>query len=477
MAAVSTPGGLYRRDVYLKPVAVVAGVRSTARFGMTTTPPIAQQLEELIGRESVASAVNLSDYAIGPLVPVAAVKPTNADEVAAVMAWAHRTGIAVYPSGGRTLTQLGNTPTRPGIALDLTGMNRLVDFQPADLTVIVEAGATVAQLDAALTQDGKHVPISAPLAERATVGGTLATGISGPVRSAYGLPRDWLIGVSVVGADGSQTKAGGKVVKNVTGYDLNRLYTGSLGTLAVITEATFKLAPAPTEWAVILASFDGADTAASAAQNLEAQYYAPLGLHILTGPAAQRLAPSLAGDALAIAVSGGRPTSMRRRVEDTVGLWSSVAETVHVARGDEADDLIRALTDLPADSKAPPSICVRINAQPSALRNVLDFRGTRLGKLEPPSVVADVGFGGGRLLWWDELTDAEPARVTNGLKGIQSAALSLGGGAIVERCPDAVKATLDVWGEQPSGMEIMRRLKRQFDPQNILNPGRFVGGL
>ena len=444
---------------------------------MTTTLPIARQLEELIGRESVASAVNLSDYAIGPLVPVAAVKPANADEVSAVMAWAHRTGIAVYPSGGRTLTQLGNAPTRPGIALDLSGMNRIVDFQPADLTVIVEAGVTIAQLDSALAQDGKHVPISAPLAERATVGGTLATGISGPVRSAYGLPRDWLIGINVVGADGSQTKAGGKVVKNVTGYDLNRLYTGSLGTLAVITEATFKLAPAPTEWAVILASFDGADTAASAAQDLQAQYYAPLGLHVLAGSAARRLAPSLGGDALGIAILGGRPTSMRRRVEDTVGLWTSVGDKVHVARGDEADDLIRTLTDLPADSAAPPTICVRINAQPSSLRQVLDFRDTPLGNLEPPSVVADVGFGGGRLLWWDELADTEPVQVANGLKAIQSAAASLGGGAIVERCPDTVKAMIDVWGDQPSGMEIMRRLKQQFDPQNILNPGRFVGGL
>ena len=444
---------------------------------MTTTLSVTRQLDELIGRESVASAVNLSDYAIGPLVPVAAVKPANADEVAAVMAWAHRTGIAVYPSGGRTLTQLGNAPTRPGIALDLSGMNRIVDFQPADLTVIVEAGVTIAQLDTALAQDGKHVPISAPLAERATVGGTLATGISGPVRSAYGLPRDWLIGVSVVGADGSQTKAGGKVVKNVTGYDLNRLYTGSLGTLAVITEATFKLAPAPTEWAVILASFDGADTAASAGQSLQAQYYAPLGLHVLTGPAARRLAPSLGSDVLGIAILGGRPTSMRRRVEDTVALWTSVADRVHVARGNEADDLIRTLTDLPADADAPPTICLRINAQPSALPEVLNFRDTPFGNLDPPSVVADVGFGGGRVLWWDELADTEPVQVADGLKAIQSAAASLGGGAIVERCPETVKGMLDVWGDQPSGMDIMRRLKQQFDPQNILNPGRFVGGL
>ena len=435
----------------------------------------ASQLADTIGPDVVVSPASLTNYAIGPFTPTTVVRPSSADEVAEALAWAHRSGVAVYPFGGRTLTQLGNPPTRPGIALDLTGLNRVVDFQPADLTVSVEAGATLAQLNEALAQDGKFVPIAAPLGGRATVGGTLATGISGPMRSAYGLPRDWLIGISVVGADGTQTNAGGRVVKNVTGYDLCRLYTGSLGTLAVITEATFKLAPAPTDWAGIVAAFDGVDAAAIAAQDLQAQYYAPLGLHVLTGEAAQRIAPSM--DVVAFAMHGGRPASMKRRVEDTVGLWAAVADTVHVAREDEANGLIRVLTDLPADSNSPPSICVRINAQPAALREALAFASTPLGNGPPPSVVADVGFGGGRLLWWDDTASADPQEVAAGLRGIQSTAARLGGGAIIERCPDDVKAHLDVWGEQPSGMEIMRRLKRQFDPQNILNPGRFVGGL
>ena len=444
---------------------------------MTTATSITGQLANLVGPHAVASAADLIEYVIDQLVPVAAVKPSNADEVAAVMAWAQRVGVAVYPCGGRTSTQLGNRPARPGIALDLSGLNRLVDFQPADLTVTVEAGVTIEQLDRALAQDGKHVPIAAPMGDRATVGGTLAAGISGPLRAAHGLPRDWLIGVSVVGADGTRTKAGGKVVKNVTGYDLNRLYTGSLGTLAVITEATFKLAPAPTDWAVIFASFDGTDAAASAAQSLQAQYYAPLGLHVLTGGAVKRIAPSMDGNAFAIAISGGRPASMKRRVDDTVGLWSPVADTVHVTRGDDANGLIRTLTDLPAQADSPPSVCVRINAQPSALREVLAFSDLLLCNSMSPSVVADVGFGGGRLLWWDDLADADPVPVATGLQGIQRAAASLGGAAIIERCPDSVKAHIDVWGTQPSGMEIMRRLKRQFDPRSILNPGRFVGGL
>ncbi|MCE2500313.1 MAG: FAD-binding oxidoreductase [Dehalococcoidia bacterium] len=222
---------------------------------MTSSTSAVSRLRDIVGREAAVDPAHLPSYAIDSYLPIAAVQPADADGVSEVLTWAHRFGVAVFPSGGRTFTQLGNPPTRPGIALDLTQLNRVVDFQPADLTVSVEAGVTIAQLDAALAQDGKHVPISAPQAGRATVGGTLATGVSGPLRAAYGLPRDWLIGINVVGADGTPTKAGGKVVKNVTGYDLNRLYTGSLGTLAVITEATFKLAPAPVDWAVVVASF------------------------------------------------------------------------------------------------------------------------------------------------------------------------------------------------------------------------------
>ena len=445
-----------------------------------STSTISAQLSNLVGFDAIVDSAQLPDYAIGPFIPMAAVRPADADGVSTVLAWAHRSGVAVYPSGGRTFAQLGNPPTRPGIALDLTRLNRLVDFQPADLTVSVEAGVTIAQLDAALAQDGKHVPISAPLADRATVGGTLATGVSGPLRAAYGLSRDWLIGINVVGPDGTPTKAGGKVVKNVTGYDLNRLYTGSLGTLAVITEATFKLAPAPGVWAVVVASFPSAVAAARASQDLQAQYYAPLGLQLLTGKAAFHLVPTFAGDGskvVAIAVVGGRPASVKRRVDDTTALWGGVADEIKTVSGPEAVNLVGNLTDLPADPAYPATMCVRVNAPPSALDDLLAFSGWGLVGGSPPAIVADVGFGGGRLMWWDDFGGADPVQVAGALREIQAAAVSLGGDAVLERCPNAVKQYIDAWGSRRSGMAIMRRIKQQFDPENVLNPGRFIGGL
>ncbi|MXZ89901.1 MAG: FAD-binding oxidoreductase [Chloroflexi bacterium] len=439
---------------------------------------ITAQLADVIGADAVADSGRLAEYAIGPFTPVGAVRPADADGVAAVMAWAQRAGIGVYPVGGRTLAQLGNVPTRPGIALDLSGLNRLVDFQPADLTVQAQAGMTIAQLDAELAQDGKHVPLGAPLAQRATIGGTLATGISGPLRTTYGLPRDWLIGVSVVGADGTASKAGGQVVKNVTGYDLNRLYTGSLGTLAVITEATFKLAPAPTEWAAIAAAFSDNDAAIAACRELQAQPYAPQALHLLNPAAARSMGnpdlPSGYGP-VAIAIIGGRPSSVRRRITDTALLWLEAASTLHIA-GAEAVQLTEALADLPFNPSNPPSVCVRVNAPPDALPQLLAMEREELAGATP-AIAGDVGFGGGRLLWWEDFSDADASQIADRLRGIQGAAAQLGGDAIVESCPASVKEHIDVWGPEPSGMAIMRRIKEQFDPNNILNPGRFMGGL
>ena len=382
---------------------------------MTALPDLGRdvsaQLAALIGQNRVVSDSRVTDYSIGPFVPSAVARPSEPEEVSAVLQWAHRNDIAIYPTGGRTLSRLGNTPTRPGIALDMTRMDRMVDFQPADLTVRVQAGMTVSQLDAALSQDGKYVPLAPPLAHRATVGGTLATGISGPMRAAYGLPRDWLIGVSVVGADGTMSKAGGQVVKNVTGYDLNRLYIGSLGTLAVITEATFKITPAPTAWAAIIAGFQNNSEAVAACRNLLSQPFAPQALHILSPAAAHRMQDSNVSSGsgpVAIALIAGRPASVKRRVEDTTSAWRDAATALHIAE-QEAIELAEALADLPVNRADPPSVCVRLNTSPDALEQLLALDERDIGG-EAPGIVADAGFGGGRLMWWGDFSGEDRLR-------------------------------------------------------------------
>lgn len=443
-----------------------------------TQASAAEQLTRLIGPEAVADAEAVNDYAIGAFLPTAVALPSESAQVSEILRWAQSSGVAVYPVGGRTLGKLGNVPTRAGVALDLTGLNKLMDFQSADLTVRMEAGMTVSRLDATLAQDGKIVPLGAPLADRATIGGTLATGISGPLRATYGLPRDWLIGVGVIAADGGATKAGGQVVKNVTGYDLNRLYTGSLGTLGIIVEATFKITPRPTAWAAVIAAFESDAAALAACRNLLDQPIAPQALHVLNPSAARRLGnpdiPAGYGP-VAVATICGRPSSVRRRAQDTAVTWLDAASALHIS-GNEATALCDAIGDMPFEPEGGPSVSVRVNAPPQGIGALLELGNSHaLG--EDTGIIADAGFGGGRVLCWQEIgeDDVEPA--VERIRTIQACAEQLGGDTVVEICPDDVKSRMDVWGPAPSGMAIMRRIKEQFDPNNVLNPGRFIGGL
>ena len=234
-------------------------------------------LAQSLGRDGIVPEERLGDYSVDGVVPRLAVCPTQRHEIAGIVGWAAEEGLAIVPRGGGTQIELGNVPVRYDVALDLSRFNRVVDYQPADLTATVEAGITLAGLQRRLESGGKTLPLEAPLSGSATIGGILATGASGPMRASYGLPRDWLIGISVVGGPGVETKSGGKVVKNVTGYDLGKLYTGSMGTLGIIVDATFKLNPLPQRLQALTAGFPSMASAIEAANGLSGQVYAPPG--------------------------------------------------------------------------------------------------------------------------------------------------------------------------------------------------------
>ena len=465
------------------------------------TEPIAQQLADLLGRDSVLSPAEsdetatpkLEKYAVDGLAPQVVVQPADRESIARLMQWAAARQVAVLPRGGGVMSDLGNRPTRFEVALDLSRYNRVLDYQPADLTVTVEPGVTLQTLSRELARGGKFVPLEAPLSHRATIGGILAANASGPLRHAYGLARDWLIGISVVGADGVETKAGGKVVKNVTGYDLNKLYTGSLGTLGVIVEASFKLAPLMDEWAALVAPFPSMDAAIAAGRSLISQVYAPQGLQVVNRPAARRLnlAADSAAGAYVLAFFAGRPRAVgRRREESARRLGQSGATAIESLDAAAGQALLRQVTDLGWSDDTIPALGMRVNLPPTAVGQLVAAitgeSGADLG------LVADVGFGVAHLLRWPETFDqtttagnGEPAgdaviagRLSE-IERVQSVARSLGGTVVVEHCAPAVKARIDVWGgaATEAELEIMRRIKQNFDPLGLLNPGRFMGRL
>src|SRR5438270_5712299 len=187
----------------------------------------------------------LHRFAIDGIEPDVAVEPASAEQLQRVLTEAHEASITVVPFGGGTHMALGNLAESYDAALSIRRLDRVVEYEPADLTVTVEAGVRLVDLQAKLAEHGQFLPLDPPGGDAASVGGVLAANAWGPLRHAVGTARDWLLGISIVHADGTLTKGGGRVVKNVAGYDMPKLYIGSLGTLGVIAGATFKVAPLP----------------------------------------------------------------------------------------------------------------------------------------------------------------------------------------------------------------------------------------
>ncbi|HEU0168162.1 MAG TPA: FAD-binding oxidoreductase, partial [Chloroflexota bacterium] len=258
----------------------------------------------------VAPESELSWYSVDGLAPSVAAYPSSTAEAAAVVREAADNGWAVLPRGGGTQLDLGAPPRAFDVALCLANLNRVVEYEPADLVVTVEAGIRLGELQRILGEHGQFLALDPPLAEKATIGGILAANASGPQRVRYGTARDLLLGIKVVTADGRVTKSGGRVVKNVTGYDMGKLYTGSLGTLGLIAEASFKLAPLPQREATVLASFADVPSAYTAARTLYKSAL-PLRACELLSPAAH------SGDGCTLAVwLGGGEASVERQVRD-----------------------------------------------------------------------------------------------------------------------------------------------------------------
>ena len=369
------------------------------------------------------------------LTPRAVIRPESREAVAEVLAWANAEGLKVSPRGGGTQTGLGNAAPGLDIVLDLTRLDRVLDYEPADLTATVEAGITLQALQGQLVQGGKMAGLEAPLRDRATIGGIISVNSSGSLRRSYGLPRDSLIGIAVVGADGTETRAGGRVVKNVTGYDLNKLYAGSLGSLGVIVEATFKLATLPTDSGAVTGSFASTDAAASAAGDLLQQVYGPQGVHVLNRAAVRRmggLPDGASGGGAVVAYAYGRARAVERVLSQSAQLLREHGGSeVAVLPGSEASELLREHTDLGWGPDDMPRLAVKLNLPPASVAPALS-RLPNPGVPEQPAILADPGFGTVRMLWWEGDDDAEGDAAA--VRSLREMAVSLGGSAVVEHC-------------------------------------------
>jgi FAD/FMN-containing dehydrogenase len=246
------------------------------------------RLESVLGANAifVAKAANRELYAIDGVVPTAFAKPTSAEQAGEIVRFAAKENLSVTPVGARSKLFCAPTPQRYDVALDMTALDDIAHYDPADLTVSVGAGIPLAKLNAKLREHNQFLPLLVPYYAQATIGGAIAAGLDSPYRNAYGTARDFLLGAEFIDGNGAQIKTGGRVVKNVTGYDLHKLLIGSSGTLAVITRLNFRTFPIPDTTQGFLAAFPSHEAALSARQKIIHSPLTPLTLDVLNAQAA-----------------------------------------------------------------------------------------------------------------------------------------------------------------------------------------------
>ena len=433
--------------------------------------------------DELDTIVALSDvtagYVIEGLRPEAVALPSDLQELRRVMAMAAGSDSAVAPWGGGTQTALGNRLERLDLVVDLSRLTE-VQHNPGDLTATVQAGVTISELQRALGEHGQFLALDPPLPDRATVGGTLAAGLSGPLKWQYGSPRDTVIGMTVVQADGRVTKSGGRVVKNVSGYDMARLHVGGLGTLGVIADVSFKLTPRPAAEATVVASFDASLPCLEAALGIFESNVVPLALTVFDGVANGRMGALDPADDRRLAVRlGGRPLTLERMINECRAQCDTRGpRRVEVIGEQAASSLWRRLADFGYDDATAPQASARAFVSPSQvseLTDTLERSGDPQGLV--PAIVSHPAHGTLLVRWYSGAGTPPFESFAAVLQAARDGAHELGGRMIIEQCPAEVKPRFDVWDDVGEPIAIMRRLKEQYDPGSVLNPGRFVGGI
>ena len=419
-------------------------------------------------------------YAVDGVSPETLLRPGDIRELGSFLAYLSGQSLATVPWGGGTRMTLGNPVRRLDAVVDLSDMNNVVAHNPGDLTLTVEAGITLEKLQATLTPHGQFLALDAPVPHRATVGGTLASGASGLLRWQYGNARDLVIGMKVAMANGAVVKSGGEVVKNVSGYDMARLHLGGLGTLGIIGEVSFKLTPLPRQERTLVATFASMENCIGAGVDIFQSHATPLSLTAFDASVNRRSWALDADASCYVGVRlGGRPRSLERQLRDCAELCREAgAVEVDTIEGDAAARFWRKLADFGWDEETAPLVAARTSVLPTALEPLLDRLATpRLEGSELPSVVAQPGYGGLSMFWFEEERVQRGETVVSAVTDARAAVHAAGGRLVIERCPPTVKAALDVWDEVGESISVMRRMKEQYDPGSILNPGRFAGGI
>ena len=398
----------------------------------------------------------LPSDAIDNVVPQFVVEPTSGEGVSAALEWASRDRLPVFVRGSGTKSEWGSVPRSIGLLISTARLNAVVAHRHGDLTATVQAGAMLGEVNRILAQHRQWIPLDPPFADRATIGGLVATNDSGPRRHRYGAPRDLIIGVEFARADGHLAKGGGIVVKNVAGYDLPRLLTGSFGSLGVIVTATFKLYPLTAASKTLVVNVTTLEDLTKVAGAITASPLTPTALEFSSHPRRllvrfESIEPSVEQQSM--------------KAQSLIGSFGFDAQTLS-----GADEEHAWLDHARVWSEAGGTL-LKVSVLPTAIADTLGVIERTAG--QNGCTAAGRAGAGVFVVRLDGALDVQE-RVIAALRG---SIPSGKGGAVIVRAPAALRNRVDVWGSIGDGLPVMQAIKRELDPAGLLSPGRGPGGI
>ena len=416
----------------------------------TPTKTLWTEIGEIVGPAYIREA-RPDDSVIGVL-PQMIAEPANAEEVSAILSRCSQSGTTVIPRGSGSKLGWGNAPRAVNLILSLKRLNRILEHADSDLTATVEAGCTIQDFQQSLSAHGQRLALDALWPERATMGGMLATNDSGSLRLRFGALRDLIIGATIVLPDGTIAKSGGKVVKNVAGYDLQKLMTGSFGTLGIITQATFRLYPVPKVTRTFSITFADAESANQLALTLLDSQLAYTGIQLR---------------------AEDQQLHLDVRLEGTVeGLDAQSYQLKALNSSFEAIDnaIWRAREEIFMDGI---SSVVKISVLPSQIAWTCNLMASICAVHEIDWSYVAQAYGIGLV----KLESKNQNDLQHAIESLRMDIEANGGSLVLLQSSPALHAGIESWGTAPDSLGLMRRVKERFDPAGILNPGRFVGGI
>ncbi|HXX44462.1 MAG TPA: FAD-binding oxidoreductase [Candidatus Acidoferrales bacterium] len=447
-------------------------------------PGISSGLAEIVGPANVVTdPTQLAAYGIGACAPKIAVRPGTNQEVAEIVRLAVAEKLALVPVGARTKLCMNIPPRRYDLALDMTRLDRIVAYDPDDLTLSVEPGISLRKLADVLAEHGQFIPLAVPFLRNATVGGTIASGADSPLRHSYGTARDYTLGMEFVTGDGKIVKSGGRVVKNVSGYDLHKLMIGSLGSLGVLTKINLRTFPAPRELRGLVAYFDSAQSAVELRQSIAKSPLKPLTLEILSPLAAESLSCDRAeqiepGQLRAYALASGRWTILAsfcgaeevlKRYERGLREVAGTADSVSLGKSAAAVALGRVREFIPiALESSPAAVVVKASVLPARIGELLGDAESIAAESGVRSAAIARGVG---LIYFallpESRQDENRSRAARAVSRLRDACIRRTGNFAIACCPAEWRGSLSKLQTSGAELELMRKLKSVFDPSGV----------